>query len=213
VSPLQPPAHHPRGATTHAARRCEVAESVSVFLKTHPRTGSKLDASWHPGPLPKIIHQQWKTKDIPPGPYTTWHNKHLELYPRPEWTHMIWTDENARELIKSDYPFFLKTYDSYEWGIQRADAVRYFVLHKYGGMYVDLDYESRVNFWDRLPQDRVGLVESPYQYNEKAQNSLMSSPKGDPFWNETFVLLMERSTRPVLHATGPCVGSFASPRN
>ena len=188
---------------------CEVAESVSAFLKAHPRTGSKLDASWRPGPLPKIIHQQWKTKDIPAGPYTTWHNKHLELYPAPEWTHMIWTDENARELIKSDYAFFLKTYDSYEWGIQRADAVRYFVLHKYGGMYVDLDYESRVNFWDRLPQDRVGLVESPYQYNEKAQNSLMSSPKGDPFWNETFALLIERSSRPVLHATGPCVCSSA----
>jgi len=113
------------------------------------------------------------------------------------------TDENARQLIASDYPFFLKTYDSYEWGIQRADAVRYFVLHKYGGMYVDLDYESLINFWDHLPQDRVGLVESPYQYNEKAQNSLMSSPKGDPFWNQTFSLLIERSSRPVLHATGP----------
>ena len=81
--------------------------------------------------------------------------------------------------------------------------MRYFVLHKYGGLYVDLDYESLVNFWAHLPHDRVGLVESPYQYNEKAQNSLMSSPKGDPFWNQTFELLIERRNRPVLHATGP----------
>ena len=36
--------------------------------------------------------------------------------------------------------------------IQRADASRYFILHKYGGLYADLDYEPLMNFWDHLPQ-------------------------------------------------------------
>jgi hypothetical protein len=114
---------------------CEVAQSTKLWLAEHPRPRSKLDALFDPAKgLPKIVHQQWKTPDIPVGPYTLWHNKFLEQYPSPEWTHMIWTDSNARTLIAKDYPFFLPTYDSYEWGIQRADAVRYFVLHKYGGM-------------------------------------------------------------------------------
>merc|ERR1712051_954255 len=99
---------------------------------------------------------------------------------------MLWTDENGRELIESDYPWFLEIYDGYQFGIQRADAVRYFILHKYGGLYADLDYEPLVNFWDHLPQDRVALIESPYQYNEMVQNSVMSSPKEDPFWMTIF---------------------------
>ena len=149
------------------------------------------------------LTQQKKNKDIPEGKYLDWHRKFKELFPEPEYTHMIWTDESARELIAKDYPFFLEAYDSYEFNIQRADAARYFFLHKHGGLYADLDYEPLVNFWQHLPKDRVGLIESPYQYNEKLQNSLMSSPKGDPFWIETFKLLDERKAKPVLQATGP----------
>lgn len=153
--------------------------------------------------VPKIIHQQWKTTEIPAGPYTKWNLKWKELYPEPEYTHMLWTDENGRKLIKEHFPFFLQAYDNYEFGIQRADATRYFVMYMYGGIYADLDYEPMTNFWAHVPKDRVGLVESPYQYNELAQNSLMTGPKHDPFWNETFEVLLERKDKPVLHATGP----------
>lgn len=33
----------------------------------------------------------------------------------------------------------MDTFDSYPFPIQRADAIRYFVLHFYGGVYIDLD--------------------------------------------------------------------------
>ena len=34
-------------------------------------------------------------------------------------------------------------YDNYGYGIQRADAMRLFFLHKYGGVYIDLDIECQ----------------------------------------------------------------------
>ena len=34
-------------------------------------------------------------------------------------------------------------YDGYGYGIQRADAMRLFFLHKHGGIYIDLDIECR----------------------------------------------------------------------
>jgi len=37
------------------------------------------------------------------------------------------------------YPWFLETFDGYPYPIQRADAIRYFVLHHFGGVYIDLD--------------------------------------------------------------------------
>jgi hypothetical protein len=180
---------------------CVVSVDTMHKLRAFPRK-SHLVPDFVPV-LPKIIHQQWKTKNIPEGVYTKWHLKFKELFPEPEYKHMLWTDENAREMIKNDFPFFLQAYDNYEFGIQRADAARYFVLYKYGGLYADLDYEPLVNFWQHLPKDRVALVESPYLYNEKSQNSLMSSPIADPLWNETFALLIERKDKPVLQATGP----------
>lgn len=42
-------------------------------------------------------------------------------------------------LTPSRYPWFLETFDGYPYPIQRADAIRYFVLHHFGGIYIDLD--------------------------------------------------------------------------
>lgn len=185
----------------HTVEPCLKAERVQLELAS-PRMDGK-GKVLNGLKFPKIIHQQWKTDTVPEGKYTEWHEAWVALYPEPEFTHMLWTDTNGRELIQQDYPFFLKTYDNYKFGIQRADAVRYFVLHKYGGIYADLDYEPLVNFWDHLPKDRVSLIESPYKYNEEVQNSLMAGPIGDPFWNTTFKVLMEKGDEPVLKATGP----------
>jgi len=51
----------------------------------------------------------------------------------------LWTDAKARDFIISEYPWFLDTWDGYAFPIQRADAIRYFVLSHYGGIYIDLD--------------------------------------------------------------------------
>lgn len=153
--------------------------------------------------VPKIIHQQWKTEQIPQK-FMKWRAKWLQLYPEPEYKHMLWTDETGRELIEQHYPWFLETYDGYAHNINRADAARYFILHRYGGIYADLDYEPMMNFYDYLPTNQVGLIESPYYWNENIQNSLMTSPKGDPFWSDLFTILIRNAKLDdVLVMTGP----------
>lgn len=44
--------------------------------------------------------------------------------------------------MADEYPWFLPTYDSYSYNIQRVDAMRYFVLVRYGGIYLDLDIST-----------------------------------------------------------------------
>ncbi len=51
----------------------------------------------------------------------------------------LWTDASSREFIAAEYPWFLDTFDGYDHNIQRADAIRYFVLAHFGGIYIDLD--------------------------------------------------------------------------
>lgn len=51
------------------------------------------------------------------------------------------------------YPSFLPTFDSYKYPIQRADAIRYFVLHRFGGIYMDLDVGCKRDFAPLLSGD------------------------------------------------------------
>ncbi|KAL3802308.1 hypothetical protein ACHAW5_000030 [Stephanodiscus triporus] len=109
-------------------------------------------------------------------------------------------------MIARHYPDFLDVYSSLPHRIMRADAARYFVLHRHGGLYLDMDYEVLVNFWDRLPDDVPALVQSYSRYLERTQNSLMSSPPGHPLWPIAWDLIAERaksgSTDPI-YVTGP----------
>lgn len=57
----------------------------------------------------------------------------------PDFEFKLWTDESSIDFLKEHYNWFLPTFLEYKFDIQRADAIRYFVLHKYGGVYMDLD--------------------------------------------------------------------------
>lgn len=83
--------------------------------------------------------QVWDTTQIPEifGKWIpTW------LARNPGWQHWLWTLDDVRDLVARHYPDHLTLYDSYTAPIFRADVMRYFVLHRYGGVYVDLDMES-----------------------------------------------------------------------
>jgi hypothetical protein len=51
----------------------------------------------------------------------------------PDYEYILWTDASLRELVRSNYPWLLETYDAYPYDTQRWDASRYAILHKHGG--------------------------------------------------------------------------------
>ena len=86
--------------------------------------------------IPKIIHQTWKTREIPAGwsdSIPSWKRLH------PDWRHILWTDADLERFIAGRFPRFIETYRDYPCAIQRVDAARYFILYQYGGIYSDLD--------------------------------------------------------------------------
>ena len=52
-----------------------------------------------------------------------------------------------RDFIAKEYNWFLETYDAYPYPIQRADALRYFVVYHYGGIYADLDLQVTITWF------------------------------------------------------------------
>ncbi|HLZ88031.1 MAG TPA: glycosyltransferase, partial [Puia sp.] len=92
--------------------------------------------------IPRILNQTWKDHDVPADfkeMADSWRKMHAD------WQYVLWTDEMNRNFVRQHFPYFLPTYDGYETNIQRVDAVRYFVLYKMGGFFIDLDFECLAN--------------------------------------------------------------------
>jgi len=169
--------------------------------------------------IPRIIHQTWKhDKDLPKiesfenmpddfkESYISWKANH------PTWQYIFWTDEMNRKLIEEDFPWFLSYYDNFEYNIQRADAIRYFILYKYGGLYVDLDEKSTKPIdpiLEEMNRDgyQLGFVKSATG-NFTFSNWLMISSKENPFWKSVWIELMKPYRHvtkhfTVINSTGP----------
>ena len=160
----------------------EYQVALNASLKTVPCCEA---ARWTPSAsekrqemIPRIIHQTYKTANIPQGDWQDAHQLCLNLHPPADhWTHMFWTDETAHEFIRSKYPDFLETYDAYIYPIQRVDAMRYLILYTYGGIYIDLDIgcarsmESLLKFPAFFPRTTPTGI----------SNDLIGSRKNHPF--------------------------------
>jgi len=132
----------------------------------------------------QIIHQSWKTHDVPKGLFLDNLNKWKKFHPNA--LHVLWSDQDNNHFVKTFYPEFYLTFTSKMLSsVQRSDIARLLYLHKYGGLYADLDYEPFTNVFDTLGNESMYIVQSPVLLNEVMQNSLMISKEpGQRFWYE-----------------------------
>ena len=129
--------------------------------------------------IPRLIHQTYKNTTIPQPwlqPYTSCRTSHQQQ----NWTFIFWTDANATDFIAAKYPWFLPTYLSYPYPIQRFDVIRYFILHHYGGIYLDLDVGCRRDLHPFLSFD----VLLPHTHPVGVSNDVMMSVPGHPFFEQ-----------------------------
>jgi len=107
--------------------------------------------------IPKIIHQSYISMEALIAKKPAWKSVPAKWKKtHPEFEYKFWSDADNRALVAKEYPWFLPTYDAYTHPIQRADAARYFAVHHYGGIYVDLDIvperDMTVPWLCRVPQ-------------------------------------------------------------
>jgi hypothetical protein len=94
--------------------------------------------------IPKIIHFVFIDKENENNENVTL----SELYQNckkkvsdlnPDYKIKLWNGKMCKELIATHYPWFLKYYESFPSFIFKVDAIRLFILHFEGGVYMDLD--------------------------------------------------------------------------
>lgn len=95
--------------------------------------------------IPRIIHQTWKTQDVP----LHWNQTvaTVRQYNADTFEYRLWTDDDMHKFVREKEPYFYEhTFLTYPFNIQRIDAFRYVILYHLGGIYIDMDNGCRRSF-------------------------------------------------------------------
>ena len=128
--------------------------------------------------IPKLIHHTAKTSVPDPkwAPYQQAVIRH-----HPDWSYKLWTDKDNLALLRESYRDMEKIYYEMPQTAMRADLLRYMYMDRFGGLYLDLDYE----FFKPFDLNDCVLV-LPRESNDDAPvylgNCILASVPGHPFW-------------------------------
>ena len=131
--------------------------------------------------IPKLIHQTAKTSELPID-CRAYVAKLKTLHP--DWKYQLWTDDDNLAFVKEEFPDFLDTFQAYPRNIMRADVIRYLIMYRLGGFYLDTDYEMLKAF--DLCENEIVLCWEPNPQSPdkplKIANAIFASSPGHPFF-------------------------------
>jgi len=166
--------------------------------------------------IPKIIHQTYKTSDVP-EPLSDYRRKLLSLHPG--WKYRFYDESGCRDIIERNSPYFLPLYDSYALPVQKADIFRIIVVNTFGGFYLDMDVECllpldelcefRAVFGEEITLTEEELARKRHKERLRVANFIFGSEPGHPFLLYILREMARESLREiateddVLESTGP----------
>ena len=116
------------------ARVCETRNSQKGSFCTIGSSNSPFWALPRAGGIPHVIHHIWLGSSLPKrfeALRETWRRHH------PAWRHVLWGDDEAASFDMRNKAAFDRATNFGE----KSDLLRYEILNRYGGVYVDTDFE------------------------------------------------------------------------
>lgn len=128
--------------------------------------------------IPKIIHQIW----IGPKPEPSiWTNTFKIDYIKqnPDYEYRLWTD-NDIEMLFDGYPVFKMVYDLEVTLNGKSDLMRYLILYKNGGIYIDADsvWLNNKSLDDLIANCDTGLFAAKDPTADYVTGGVIGSTKG-----------------------------------
>jgi mannosyltransferase OCH1-like enzyme len=144
--------------------------------------------------IPRTFHQIWLGTKPLPDRYKRWADGWLEM--NPGWTMEWWTDQHLPEMVNR------VEFDRAEKMAAKSDILRYELLARFGGVYVDSDFEPL------RPIETILRGVSSFQADElddRPCNALLGSVANDPFYSLVVKLIPEsiRAGGDIVATTGP----------
>ena len=147
--------------------------------------------------IPHKIHQIW----VGPNPIPKKSKKFIkeikELHP--SFKYKLWTNKDITPENFTNYKYIMAT-DSYA---QKADIMRYEILYKEGGIYIDIDFELYKNIEPLLTNDLVIAHEDMFT-SIHMSNSFIACTKHNPNLKRSVDNIKKINfSLPINFATGP----------
>ncbi len=157
--------------------------------------------------IPAILHQTWRT-ETPPDRWA--HTVAATRAMHADWRYIMWSNERADSHVEQHHPELWPAFRNFERGIMRADVIRYVVLHDFGGLYCDLDYEF-LRPYEFAGASLVLGMEFDVHHGDsfdQVSNFVMASAPQHPFWRDVLDDLIQRPPQTdnyhdVIKSTGP----------
>ncbi|CAF1003244.1 unnamed protein product [Rotaria sp. Silwood1] len=139
--------------------------------------------------IPRVIHQIYRTHDVP----SIWNATVQSVMEKNigEFKYRRWSDAEMNAFVKKHEPqFYQKTYITYPYDIQRADAFRYVLLFHFGGIYIDMDNSCNRPFRDllvtleSLEPNATYLAAFPQHPTFGVENDFLISSAGHPLYRQ-----------------------------
>lgn len=183
----------------NASYHCKLASTTHQLSSQPCIARFKQNDQTHINGYPKIVHRIYgfwdkgnMSEEWRHNCYNTCHEDTLGF------TRIMWNKTSVLTLLQNHYPWFLDTFLLYPYEVQRVDAARYFILHHYGGLYMDMDLSCKsgnhslihfirdVSFmnstdkgdFSRQPTNAVLVATTPKPI---VSNYLMLSQRCDPY--------------------------------
>lgn len=138
---------------------------------------AKSDNNSNSQKIPSILHLIWIGDNPIPHHFTKNVNKWKELMPH--WHFMVWTNNHLNEsFIEKKYLDLIFNSKS---GAQKADILRYYIIKKYGGFYIDSDIIPLKSLDDLLLIDNDVILCNDMPINfEYISNSMFAAIPNHP---------------------------------
>jgi len=117
--------------------------------------------------VPKIIHQIWIGSSVPKK-YNTWRQSWMKY--NPDFKYILWDEKAILKLGLVNERKFLQAKNP---GV-KSDIARYEILFKFGGIYVDTDFEALKPIDPKL-LSKSFIAGQVFSYSPSVANGLMIS--------------------------------------
>lgn len=127
----------------------------------------------------------------------------------PHWTIRLWTNEDLTD-SEVDIDVLSRIHEA-DKGVQKADILRYHIVWKYGGIYMDADVEPVRSLEPLLFMSDLVICHENYVTWEYITNSFFAASQNHPVLKKAVETCMytELNTPDIHLSTGPRILGFA----
>lgn len=144
--------------------------------------------------IPRVFHHIWLGDQPLPDNYEKWRRQWIQL--NPGWEMERWTDRRLPKIVNR------AQFDRAERLAAKSDILRYEICARYGGVYIDADFEPL-----RPIEPILGGVAAfaADELDDRPCNALIGCVAGDPFFETLVQAIPESISRggDIVETTGP----------